>query len=142
MQLRLARHAIASGTHSTSGRQLPALILTAVAPLAMLYLLYPVFPYGASTTIVTQDSMGSSFNGYSRDYQVRQVFRDSTGTIIDPSVTGTYPDLNAQDLTVMWVVVPGTSLGEVELRETAIVGSGIALALGASFLVVRRRRPY
>ena len=127
---------------SIIGRQLPALILSTVAPLAMIYLLYPLFPYGAATAIVTQDSVGTGFNGYARDYEIKQVFRDSTGAIVDPGATGAFIDPNGQDVTLLWVIVPGTRLAEVELREAAIVGTGIALALGASFLVVRRRRPY
>ena len=88
--------------------------------------------------VVVEDSNVSG-SLYTTDYIVRQGFIDANGTFTESPP----PDFQTNKAIKQVVFeIPGRRLGEVELREGAVLLGIAAAGLAGTALVVRRRRPY
>lgn len=134
---------------SIVGRQLPALILSGVLALAIGSGLVTLFPYGAAWQWVPyREAMSDDANvAYRFD---REAFRLPDGRIVTYQealelVPHGTPDADQwvwDNIEAVHWVLRGDRLSEIEQREALILGAGAVLALGASLVVVGRRRPY
>lgn len=136
----MAGFALAVLIGSIVGRQLPALILSVLVPVGLLYGSAALFPFGVQAERIIQDGNGFGYSTtYLTDYQVRQFFIDPNGKeTSDPPVDGK----SLGDVKVGWYAIPGRRLGEVEAREGAVLLGVAVVGFAATAVVVRRRRPY
>ena len=136
----LAGFALAILIGAIVGRQLPALILAVIVPVGLLYLTQGLFPFGVVPQMVVVEDSGVGVGSfYATDYIVRQGFLDANGTFTENPP----PDFQTNSAIKQVVFeIPGRRLGEVELREGAVLLGIAATGLAGTALVVRRRRPY
>jgi hypothetical protein len=147
----LAAFGIAVLAGAVTGRQLPALLLSGAASVALAYGLVWAFPYGAAWHWVAEEEYmtpGAEI-AYRRD---RSGFRAGDGTILtyeqaleqapDQGDSGAADDWIYANYEPVTRVLRGNQLVEIEARE-ALALAGLALfGTAASLVVVDRRRPY
>jgi hypothetical protein len=129
-------------------RQLPAIVLSSVLALVLVWGLGLGFPYGVAGTWETEQRVATFVSSVS-DVHRGSGLRSSDGEIVSYDQALSQAPAGAD--AAMWVnqnfefvvdVVPGERAPEVEMRETLWLGLVVVLALGAAFGVVDRRRPY
>lgn len=133
------------------GRQLPALILAGLLAIALTYGLERTFPYGSPGTIVDGEMWSGVQEITDRGLEGGGWLKPD-GTIIsreEARALSPFPDDDSA--TWDWLearfqnvgnLLPGTSLVDVEVRESIILGGLTVAGLAATVLVVARRRPY
>jgi hypothetical protein len=143
----LAIFAVALLIGGLTGRRLPALIVSLVAAIALLISLTLAFPFGQPTEAlppeVTGDFMGFDVVGPGFEMQ------DGTLLSVDEAIA-LAPDPSARDDAYAWarehfryalIGIPRQRVGEVELREAALLAGTAITSLLMSILVIERRRP-
>lgn len=133
------------------GRQLPALIVGGLLAAAIGYGSSAWFPYGTATRWLDNDH-GTSGVEEVTDRRIGAGWLTPEGTVLsiqeakssspypgDDSATFNWLD---ERFTFVSMQLEGEQLAEVELREGAGLAVFTLVALGASMLVVRHRRPY
>ncbi len=134
------------------GRQLPALIVSVVLAGLVTFALLGVFPFGAPSIWVAADTSGSPQIISSRDRWIGYGYQAPDGTVYSfAEAAAQAPDQTSEDARDQWLsehftavanVVTGDHITEIELRESAVLAVFTILAIGASLIVVARRRPY
>ena len=132
---------------SIVGRQLPALVLTLVTCVAIGTYITGMAPFGVAGVPVEANAVSAT-----QPLSVGVAYRDESGqlrTFADAAQTAP-AGLSGDDLR-SWVydhyervelVVPGTELATVQLRESAILVAIAVAASAAAAQILRRRRPY
>jgi hypothetical protein len=131
------------------GRQLPALIVGGLLAVAIGYGSSTWFPYGTATRWVDQGMLGIE---QITDRRMDAGWLTPDGTVLStPEAVALSPYPGDDSATFNWLDerftfvsarLGGEQLTEVELRESAGLAVFTLVALGASLLVVRHRRPY
>lgn len=149
---------------AVAGRQLPALLVSGVLALTLSWGLAWVFPYGVSPEWVTADASTYSNEAQVRHRSQRGGYRTADESIIswqeadrladeqvgvevpnplgDRVVSLEESEWIERNLDAVELVLMGDKLGEIELRESAMLGLLGLASLGGAAFVVHRRRPY
>ncbi|MBX3029534.1 MAG: hypothetical protein KF809_05205 [Chloroflexi bacterium] len=126
------------------GRQLPALLVAGLAAAAIGYGSILVFPYGADWRWERRTESVSEV----ADRVGPEAFRAPDGTTVSLAEVlgarvGEGPARwTTDDLEPIRLVLRGERLPEIEQREMLVLGMVIIVTLGASLVMVDRRRPY
>jgi hypothetical protein len=128
------------------GRQMPALVISVVACLALLILLMVSRPFGEPVVV------SDGFQYPEGALPVGGAYRAEDGTMLSyQEVVKRAPAGMSQDRTQEWaedthervtLTVPGDRLAAVELRESVMLSVISATAVIATMVVIQRRRPY
>ncbi|MBX3029535.1 MAG: hypothetical protein KF809_05210 [Chloroflexi bacterium] len=151
----LAVFAVSVLIGSVVGRQLPALLLAAMVATGVSHRLKNEFPYGVEPRGLV------AWREYRKDENqllyrgVREAFlAPDDGRVISYDEALAYVPRRFRDdemradnwvydnLELAMVAYTGEQLTEIETREALILGTAAVLALGATFVVIGRRRPY
>lgn len=148
----LAALGIATLAGAIAGRQLPALLVAGVISVVLAYSLAWSFPYGAQWQWLPTETVAINPNAQITDRFRRNGYLTSDGTFLtfqQAEDASGHPQ--GSEAAQEWVdahyqavseVLVGSQLTEIEVRESLLLASVALLTLGATFIVVDRRRPY
>lgn len=128
------------------GRQVPALVISVVACLALLVVLTMTRPFGEAAVISRGFQYPEGSLGVGARYQADDgsalTYQEAVGQAPVGSTEEQAQDWIADAFEPVVLIVPGERLAAVELRESIVLLVISGAAVIATMVVIQRRRPY